>query len=60
MSQNKQKIEERIPLEQILDLIGRPPQEETPAVLEPMVPKAGEKRPSRATVLKVIEGLKGV
>ncbi len=60
MSQNKQKIEDRIPLEQILDLIGRPPQEETPAVLEPTVTKAGEKRPSRAIVLKVIEGLKGV
>lgn len=60
MSQKKHKVEDRVPLEQFLDLLGYPPQEGIPAELEQSVPRAGEKRPSRATVLKVIEGLKGV
>ncbi len=60
MSQKKQKIDDRISLEEILELLGRPLQEEKSAVLEPPATNAAEKRPSRATVLKVIEGLKGV
>ena len=57
MSQKKQSFEERIPLEELLDRLMRL---QDPAVPEPQVIETGEKRPSRATVLKVIEGLKGV
>lgn len=60
MSQKKQSFEERIPLEELLDRLMRLQQEQDPTVPEPQVIETGEKRPSRATVLKVIEGLKGV
>lgn len=60
MPENKRESEPKLSFQQILELIGRPQNEQNAANRAGQLPQKEDNRPSREVVLKVIEGLKQV
>ena len=60
MPENERKSENIIPFKQILELLGRPQNEQNAATRSEPLPQKDGSHPSRDVVLKVIESLKQV
>ena len=60
MPENERKSENKVPFKQILELLGRPQNEQNAATRSEPSPQIDDRQPSRDIVLKVIESLKQV